>query len=686
LAAGPEPLALAAIRDALAEARRELGADVAYFAEMGDTRLVLRALDGDATSFGWSEGQAHDLAATYCAPMVRGELPNAIPDVRGHPVAGGLPPTAAAQVGAYAGVPVLLADGTVLGSFCCVRHDADPALGEEAVRLLRLLARVVARHLDRTRVLVEAGERRYRAAQAEVRRVGAESEERLAEAQRVARIGSFEWDVVTDRVTGSRELVRMFGLHGEDVRDVLRGYLDRVHAEDRARVRTILNRVRDAPAPFAYEHRFSRAEGDEGVVRVRGDAARDADGEVARVVGTIQDVTEERRAAAAVRAAEEADRANQAKSRFLSRMSHELRTPLTAVLGFASLLQREDLGPGQRESVSQIQRGGSHLLGLIDEILEISRIEAGELAVDVRGVSLAEAVDEAFALLRPLADEHSVELLVAVPPGTRALADQRRLRQVLLNLGANAVRYNRPGGAVRVTAESEPGAEHVRLVVADTGPGIPEAQLARLFVPFDRLGAEQRGIPGTGLGLPLSRALVEAMGGTLAASSPAGGGAAFALSLPVSAAPPTAAADEPAGPELPAPVGGRRTVLVVEDNPALVELVARILDVRPQLEVVAARCGAEALEVTRTRSPALVLLDLNLDDMSGEDVLRALRTEPATREVPVIILSADSSPDRGAQVRAAGAAAFLTKPIDIARLLATVDRVLAGPQVAATGA
>jgi PAS domain S-box-containing protein len=381
------------------------------------------------------------------------------------------------------------------------------------------------------------------------------------------------------------------------------------------------------------------------------------------------------------RAEEDADRANRAKSDFLSRMSHELRTPLNGILGFAQLLQMESLPADQEQSVAHILKAGRHLLGLINEVLNISRIEAGHLQLSVEPVPVGETLRAAIDLVRPLAAQRDIELSDGVAGDHRhVLADRQRLQQILLNLLSNAVKYNRTRGAVAVSCE-ERSAGRLRILVADTGHGISPDKLERLFTPFDRLGAEGTDVEGTGLGLTLSKYLVEAMGGTLEVTSEVGVGSTFAVELPLTAAPvdglklpsasPTVHAERPEG---------RMVVLYIEDNVSNLRLVEQVLARRPQTTLLSAMQGQLGLDLAREHRPDLILLDLHLPDVPGDEVLRRLHEEPRTRGIPVVILSADATPGQVERLLAAGAQAYLTKPLDIRQLLTLVDQAVFGTE------
>jgi CheY-like chemotaxis protein/anti-sigma regulatory factor (Ser/Thr protein kinase) len=358
-------------------------------------------------------------------------------------------------------------------------------------------------------------------------------------------------------------------------------------------------------------------------------------------------------------------------------MSHDLRTPLNAVLGFAQLLSADTLNDSQRECVHQILKGGSHLLDLINEVLDIARIESGQLSLSPEPVDPRDIVQRSVELVTPLAARRGIALVVeeSTAPACSVVADRQRLSQILLNLLSNAVKYNRSGGRVVVAfAQRE---SRLRIEVTDTGPGIPAEKLKLLFQPFERLGAETTGVEGTGLGLTLSRGLAEAMGGSLDVSSQVDAGSTFWIEL--ASTKEVAAAAEPrvipTGLEAKA-AGGPAVVLYIEDNPSNVRLMARLLGSRPAISLLHAPDGLTGLQMARERRPDLIFLDLHLPDLSGEDVLHQLWGDPALRTIPVIVLSADATPGQIRRAMASGATAYLTKPLDLSAVLQKLDSVL----------
>ena len=395
----------------------------------------------------------------------------------------------------------------------------------------------------------------------------------------------------------------------------------------------------------------------------------------------------------AAAARQEAERANRAKSEFLSRTSHELRTPLNAILGFGQLLQMDPAASAEsQDCTNQVVSAGRHLLSLIDDVLDIARIESGNDNLRLEPVEVGKLVQSAVDLMQLHAREEKVRLNVHAPPVPCTVqADPRRLKQVLLNLLSNGIKYNQAEGAVTVDWLPEPNGT-LRLRVRDTGRGLTPPEIERLCSPFERLGAEQRGVQGTGLGLALSRRLVEAMGGRFGISSTPGAGSVFWIDLPsgepmISARPDAAAATrETMSTPTEPPALQPQTILQIEDNLSNQRVVQILLaGQRPQWQLLSAADARTGLETARCQRPAVILLDLQLPDQPGDEVLTALRADPLTREIPVVMLSADATPYSRERLLANGALAYMTKPFNVLELLRLLDATLGAPSPGRVG-
>ena len=481
----------------------------------------------------------------------------------------------------------------------------------------------------------------------------------------------------------SPNVERLFGVTESEARAP--GFLGSlVHPDDLATFEATHEMVASgASEAESIEYRLRTTAGDWRWVSVTLVPETAADGRVSAVLAYIVDADDRRRAEQARQEAQDsAERANRAKTEFLSRMSHELRTPLNAVLGFGQLLELDALTEVQHDAVSHILKGGRHLLDLINEVLDISRVESGDLALSPEPVLAHELVEESVNLIRPLADQRGIELVVDHSScDCFIFADRQRTKQVLLNLLSNAVKYNRPRGTVAVSCK-ESTDRCIRIAVADTGMGIPAERLGLLFTPFERLGAEQTGEEGTGIGLALSKRLAAAMGGDLAVESTLGQGSTFAVELPCVEGPVQRyerLGGNGSRPATATVATVASTVLHIEDNLSNLKLVERVLAQRPNVKVVAAMQGRLGLELARQHSPALVLLDLHLPDMVGDELLQRLRDDPVTASIPVVIVSADATPGQVRRLISAGAANYLTKPIDVAELLRLVDEACSAP-------
>jgi signal transduction histidine kinase/CheY-like chemotaxis protein len=361
--------------------------------------------------------------------------------------------------------------------------------------------------------------------------------------------------------------------------------------------------------------------------------------------------------------------ADSAKNDFLSRMSHELRTPLNAILGFAQLMELAELAANEQDSVGQILRAGRHLLSLINDVLDLSGIESGRVRLSLETVDFRGLTTEVIELLRTTASGRDISLETADLPPVLVLADRQRLKQILLNLVSNAIKYNRRGGHVAIVARTTDG--RLEIGIQDDGPGISPEHQTRLFTPFDRLGADKSEVEGTGLGLALSRSLAEAMGGAIRLETSVGHGSTFWIDLKLSGD--EASEVTTSSTEDPNYVNAAGALLYVEDNLANAKLMERVVEQFSSLRLITAMQGSMAVELAENHQPGLILLDLNLPDVPGEVVLSRLKAEPRTRDIPVVVVSADASPRQAERLREKGALAYVTKPFDIVELLELIS-------------
>jgi PAS domain S-box-containing protein len=422
-----------------------------------------------------------------------------------------------------------------------------------------------------------------------------------------------------------------------------------------------------------FEYEANRKDGSKIWLSENARAVRDENGAIIYYEGTVEDITEQKRV-------KEVERASKAKSEFLSRMSHELRTPLNAILGFGQLLERQKPTAVQKNRIAHILNGGRHLLNLINEILDISRVESGRFQLSLEPVLVEQAVDEAIDLIRPTAADRTIniERFGLLEGSPSILADRQRLKQVLLNLLSNAVKYNRHGGRVVLDLASQNDGRF-RISVSDEGSGIPPDKRARLFSPFDRLGAENSDTQGTGLGLALSKRLTEAMGGTIGEGGPAMG-ACFWIEFPlVKNVHEQVAADRLAPLEL-APISGdEKTLLYIEDNLSNLSLVEQLLKECAPIKLISAMQGQLGIELAARHRPDLILLDVHLPDINGPDVLARLKSRPRTRDIPVVVLSADATKSQINRLTSLGASDYLTKPLDVDCFLKVIGQHFCQP-------
>jgi PAS domain S-box-containing protein len=472
-------------------------------------------------------------------------------------------------------------------------------------------------------------------------------------------------------------------------RDELIGAPFKSYFTDPDRAEAAIRRVLNENKVTNYELTARARDGRETVVSYNATTFHDRDRTLQGVFAAARDVTERQLLDQALRetnialesAKSAAEKANLAKSDFLSSMSHELRSPLNAILGFSQLMEAGPPlpSPDQKESIDQILQAGWYLLELINEILDLSLIESGRLSLSLESISLDEVLEDCQAMIEPQAQKGGIRMRFPKTGSAGCVrADRTRVKQILVNLLSNAIKYNSVNGTVEVTCDAGiPG--RIRINFRDTGHGLSEDQLAQLFQPFNRLGQEAGIEEGTGIGLVVSKRLVELMGGSIGVESLVGVGSVFWIELVAAQPLLEVAPDDAAGSPLPLPTlagSGQRTLLYVEDNPANLMLVARLVARRPDLRLLTAIDGIRGIEIARAARPDVILMDINLPGISGFDAMKILAVDPATAQIPVIALSANAMPHDIARGLVAGFFRYLTKPIRVVEFMGTLDEAL----------
>jgi signal transduction histidine kinase/CheY-like chemotaxis protein len=382
---------------------------------------------------------------------------------------------------------------------------------------------------------------------------------------------------------------------------------------------------------------------------------------------------------------QEAQQANKAKSDFLSRMSHELRTPMNSILGFAQLFEMGELTVNQRKGVGHILKSGRHLLKLINEVLDISKIESGKVTLSIELVKVKEVILEATDLVKPLTRELNITIDYNGQPSDELFvkADKQRLVQVLVNLLNNGVKYNKKGGKVKISTSlmksDDKERENLRIIIEDTGIGVAESDISKLFIPFQRFGDEVLNVEGTGLGLSIAKELILVMGGNIGVNSILGKGSTFWVELPYSAAN-----------ELNKNINSQEsivstddaenisgTVLYIEDNKSNTEFLEQIImNHRPNIHLICDMFGKNTIQLALKEHPDVILLDLDLPDIHGSEVMKELKANPNTKDIPVVVISADVMPEQLDRLHKAGAKNYLTKPLDVVEFLQELDEIL----------
>ena len=505
-----------------------------------------------------------------------------------------------------------------------------------------------------------------------------ESRKRLEEAQSLAKLGYWSADKTTGALQWSDEIYHIFGLDPAHFTPSVETFERAVHPDD---AELILASERRAAESGVHDvvHRIVRPDGEVRYVRELAHARVGANGELLQLTGTVQDVTELKQAEhAMLRAKEAAEAASRAKSEFLASMSHELRTPLNSILGFAQLFSMDPALPSHgKEYAREIERAGQHLLSLVNDLIDLARIEAGKLDLFPAPVSVKAVVADSLAMVTPIARDRGIRLIDAGGSGkdTMVMADSTRLQQVLINLLSNAIKYNRPAGAVHIACHTEHGA--TRIAITDNGPGIPAEKQVRMFSAFDRLGAERGQVEGSGIGLVITRSIVEAMGGSIGFESAEGRGSTFWVTLPATTAAVCAVDESPAS-DTDTALAARAYVLYIEDNPMNLHLMQRIFTARDNLQLRTAHTAEIGIQLARVEPPALVMMDVNLPGMDGYAALQILKTDPATAAVPVVAVTANAMKGDEKRGLKAGFDAYITKPIDIPMLFSVIDKLAHG--------
>jgi PAS domain S-box-containing protein len=535
----------------------------------------------------------------------------------------------------------------------------------------------------------------------------------------------WDWNLVTDHLFYSLKWWQQLGYSPEEIPADSSLWRKLTHADDVEHTNKIFEEaINSENDSYEAEFRLLHKNGHYVPVLSRGYITRDETGKPIRVSGTNMDLTERKRTEAEIiRSRDEANKANLAKSEFLSRMSHELRTPMNSILGFAQLLNMGELNPKQKKGIGHILTSGKHLLDLIDEVLDISRIESGKLSLMPEPVQLSSLIAEVMDTVLPMADSQHLKLELENSPSNQlfVMSDRKRLTQLLLNLLNNAVKYNKEGGAISVKTEllqrDVQGTALVRISVTDTGQGIAPDDIPKLFIPFERIGAEKTQTEGAGLGLAIVKKIVAAMEGSVGVESVVGEGSTFWIDLPVTGNQKSWQDQKEDNSKLTSRLieanheiafqieekskraaelviikkehsdemkeilktgstgtAKTGTILYIEDNIQNAELVEEILEIHhPEIRLIIAMFGNQGIKLAINNLPDLILLDLGLPDLTGSDVLASLQANDQTKSIPVVVVTADATLQQIEKLMTAGAKDYLTKPLDIPMFLQVVD-------------